>query len=58
MNKIPPLRALLCCSWLVCGACASTGASPDAAPVAFYNAYRTGSEALPTAIEGVGSPIE
>lgn len=32
--------------------CATTSAKPATEPVKFYNAFRTGSESLPTVIEG------
>lgn len=35
--------------------CGTTSATPASEPVKFYNAFRTGSEALPTAIEGCES---
>jgi hypothetical protein len=35
--------------------CASTSAKAISEPVRFYNAYRTGAEALPTTIEGCTS---
>lgn len=41
--------------FLGCGTTSTTSATPTSEPVKFYNAYRTGSEALPTAIEGCES---
>jgi hypothetical protein len=35
--------------------CGTTSAKPSSEPVKFYNAFRTGSETLPTAIEGCES---
>lgn len=35
--------------------CGTTSATPTSEPVKFYNAFRTGSETLPTAIEGCES---
>jgi hypothetical protein len=44
--------AMLGCLPLIAAGCASAPASDSTTPVAFYNAYRTGSEALPDAIVG------
>lgn len=51
-NEILPLLLALCIAPLQ-SACSS--APPDGQPVAFYNAFRTGAEALPTSIEGCES---
>lgn len=41
--------------FLGCGTTSTTSAPPSSEPVKFYNAFRTGSETLPTAIEGCES---
>jgi hypothetical protein len=52
IRRICVLPALL---FLGCGTTSTAPAAPASEPVKFYNAFRTGSEALPTAIEGCES---
>jgi hypothetical protein len=51
-NAAVPILFTTCVA-LLQSACSS--APPDGQPVAFYNAFRTGAEALPTSIEGCES---
>ena len=50
--RLAVLSAVL---FLGCGTTSATSARPTSEPVKFYNAFRSGSEALPTAIEGCES---
>lgn len=55
IKGIQGLCALSVFLFLGCGTTSTTSAPPTSEPVKFYNAFRTGSEALPTAIEGCES---